>query len=144
MLMKELASSYAGWEPPFIHHMVKLRLNSRHFRNLTTTPKLLANHNRSTWLRFLDYPPGCELSSSSSLPPHPICHYSLTETHQRKRATKTGKSTQVSEDGGFFFFFLTVLLLAWLSARNLLLAFFFFIRELVERAGGKYNLSHYF
>lgn len=127
MLMKELASSYAGWEPPFIHHMVKPRLNSRHFRNLTTTPKLLANHNRSTWLRFSDYPPERELSFVSSLPT--VFSHSFTETHLRKRATKTGKSTQVSEDGGFFFF-LTVLLLAWLSARNLLLAFF--IRELVE------------
>lgn len=103
MLMKELASSYAGWEPPFIHHMVKPRLNSRHFRNLTTTPKLLANHNRSTWLRFSDYPPERELSFVSSLPP--VFSHSFTETHLRKRATETGKSTQVSEDGGFFFFF---------------------------------------
>lgn len=53
MLMKELGFSYAGWEPPFIHHMVKPRVYSRHFRNLTTIPKLLANHNSSTWLCFL-------------------------------------------------------------------------------------------
>lgn len=63
----------------------------------------------------------------------PQRHYSFTETHQRKRATRTGKSTQVSEDGGFF---LTVLLLAWFSARNLLSGFFLNSRA-VE--GGKYN-----
>lgn len=84
---------------------------------------------------FLDYPPECEFIFTSSLPP--ICHYIFTETHQRKRATKTGKSTQVSEDGGFFF--LTVLLLACLSARNLLAPF---IRELVESV--KVQLSHNF
>lgn len=68
MLMKELGSSDAGWEPPFIHHMVKPRVYSRHFRNLTTTLKLLANHNRSTWLCFLDYPPWPELSFVKSFP----------------------------------------------------------------------------
>lgn len=35
----------------------------------------------------------------------PVFSHSFTETHPRKRATETGKSTQVSEDGGFFFFF---------------------------------------
>lgn len=55
MLMRELGFSYAGWEPPFIHHMVKPRAYSRHFRNLTTIPKLVANQNSSTWLHFLDY-----------------------------------------------------------------------------------------
>lgn len=44
-----------GREPPFIHHMVQPRVDSRHFRNLTTTPKLAANHNSSTWCRFGDY-----------------------------------------------------------------------------------------
>lgn len=44
------SASLAGWEPPFIHHMVTPRLRSRHFRNLTTIHKLLASHNSSTWL----------------------------------------------------------------------------------------------
>lgn len=54
MLMKEMCFSYAGWEPPFIHHMVKPGVYSRHFRNLTMIPKLIAIHNSSTWLCFLD------------------------------------------------------------------------------------------
>ncbi len=70
--MKELGFSYAGWEPPFIHHMVKPRLYSRHFRNLTTIPKLLADHNSSTWMCFFGlYVLGC-YSICEVLSPPPL------------------------------------------------------------------------
>lgn len=61
MLMKELGFIYAGWEPPFIHHMVKPRLRSRHFRNLTT---ILQTH-MVVLLSLRITPPGCNSSSPS-------------------------------------------------------------------------------
>lgn len=95
MLMKELRFSYAGWEPPFIHHMVKPRVYSRHFRNLTTIPKLVANHNSSTWLcTFL-------ITRLSSYSTREVWFLSPVLQLSQK-LWEYGKSEQVSEDGGFF------------------------------------------
>lgn len=94
MLMKELGFSYAGWEPPFIHHMVKPRVYSRHFRNLTTIPKLIANHNSSTWLCFL----GLYVLAVT----HFVKSFSfLSFADPPETVWVNGKSAQVSEDGGF-------------------------------------------
>lgn len=102
-----------GREPPFIHHMVQPRVDSRHFRNLTTTPKLAANHNSSTWCRFGDYI--LRWDSLLKSPPQ-------FGGRPPQQCVK-GKSAQVSEDGGFLRG--SVLLRACYWRENLLLASFF-------------------
>lgn len=79
-------------EPPFIHHMVKSRVRSRHFHNFTTIHKLLPNQNSSTR--------GCVII---------IIYFATTQFTSLwfsfvgvpGAVTVNGKSAVVSEDGGF-------------------------------------------